>query len=1057
MGPRKNFVQTVESKGTETEYSAEIVAETVYVNCSEGSHKHGSSKVKLIDRTDYLWEFRYYHGKLVAAHIGGKIIAYAIKGKDGGMVRVTNLETEKRAIIKNLKDDIKDIAFSFSRSEIILGIIDCEGNILIYNIHDSPQEITTSLLLHIFHHQQKNVNKNKYRLIWCPYLPSYDEEDSSDEPEKMFAVLNGTKAEIYNVGIMNEKYGTDPIDTDDSYEGYIEINHTADLEDAAFSMDGAAIAIVCGDGFVKFFQLYMVDEEKQKCLHEWRPHDGKPLSSIIFVDNILEFSSECWKFTITGANHNSEIKLWSCESWTCLQTIHFNMEPSSLIMNVYLNISIDYTGQYLVLSDINNCVLYVLQLKRNDAEKLVYVTTISQFLVPSPFLSYHILEAGVRRFSNTSDFYNDEDDEEDIEEEEMHLKLLAIQPKKFQECNINFQPESLLANAVSTVKEEKKGKEIVPNLDDLQSSVTLLIQQQTSKSLMTPEDFSGAKSASRPASNMLKEEKEPVNDMENLIDFQQLQKETFASGGSSPSREVQEILAINNSSFTDNEYFDTLNNIEENTNGNAVVEDNLSNLVAWPKIPVLKDEVDNNANEDNLKELLDDSKANKELFTSVSNRISMLESVISEQNKLLLKLQQELKVAQQSQQNRDAVLNDLEILLSKHHIQFAKMMDGLMNMIKTNERALHEKISMSLTQEVAQKVQILVNHEMKMAVSAISTLIEQYKQQTDVQYSQKWAKTDILLMENVTRALNSQSLAESLSLSVVNIVAPSLEKCYKDIIASSLVPSWEKICGAMFQQINETFTRGTKEYTASVENYMDRQRRVQEKGKDLIVQMQAVSDSLKSNSDKIANTLTLEINKQFNSALKTLQDKLSANIREVVKEQVKQSFKSHASMLEDSVMNAVRSRAVTPSPHVDTQVTLTQIQQHLSRGNYDEAFQLALSAENLQLVIYVCEKADINVILGERCMLQQSCLLALIQQLSMDFSKNTDLKLSYIKSAIIFLNVDDAQTKHFVPKVLKELVRQIGLFLQANPKPKQLSEIKLLDMAVKNMLALLKQ
>lgn len=31
--------------------------------------------------------------------------------------------------------------------------------------------------------------------------------------------------------------------------------------------------------------------------------------------------------------------------------------------------------------------------------------------------------------------------------------------------------------------------EKVPDLDDLQSSVTLLIQQQTSKSLMTPEDF----------------------------------------------------------------------------------------------------------------------------------------------------------------------------------------------------------------------------------------------------------------------------------------------------------------------------------------------------------------------------------------------------------------------------------------------------------------------------------------------------------------------------------------------------------------------------------------
>lgn len=36
----------------------------------------------------------------------------------------------------------------------------------------------------------------------------------------------------------------------------------------------------------------MVDNEKQKCLHEWRPHDGKPLSAIIFVDDLLETSSQ---------------------------------------------------------------------------------------------------------------------------------------------------------------------------------------------------------------------------------------------------------------------------------------------------------------------------------------------------------------------------------------------------------------------------------------------------------------------------------------------------------------------------------------------------------------------------------------------------------------------------------------------------------------------------------------------------------------------------------------------------------------------------------------------
>jgi hypothetical protein len=56
--------------------------------------------------------------------------------------------------------------------------------------------------------------------------------------------------------------------------------------------------------------------------------------------------------------------------------------------------------------------------------------------------------------------------------------------------------------------------------------------------------------------------------------------------------------------------------------------------------------------------------------------------------------------------------------------------------------------------------------------------------------------------------------------------------------------------------------------TASVENYMERQRRVQERGKDLIVQMQIVSENLQSNTEKLAGTLTSEIHKQFNTTMK---------------------------------------------------------------------------------------------------------------------------------------------------------------------------------------------
>lgn len=115
----------------------------------------------------------------------------SILGKDGGMIRVTNQETNERALIRNLKEDIKDLSFAYSRDSIILGCVDSEGNILIYQIEDAPS-LKFNVLLHIYHRNEHP--HNNYRLIWCPFVPNAEEEaDNGEDPEKMFAVLNGTK------------------------------------------------------------------------------------------------------------------------------------------------------------------------------------------------------------------------------------------------------------------------------------------------------------------------------------------------------------------------------------------------------------------------------------------------------------------------------------------------------------------------------------------------------------------------------------------------------------------------------------------------------------------------------------------------------------------------------------------------------------------------------------------------------------------------------------------------------------------------------------------------
>ena len=88
-----------------------------------------------------------------------------------------------------------------------------------------------------------------------------------------------------------------------------------------------------------------------RCLHQWKPHGGRPVSSLLFLDDhknpnpsnqFCEFHSKTLllmranpppdppsviapdlpvslfsgKFAVTGCDNNNEIKLWSCENWS---------------------------------------------------------------------------------------------------------------------------------------------------------------------------------------------------------------------------------------------------------------------------------------------------------------------------------------------------------------------------------------------------------------------------------------------------------------------------------------------------------------------------------------------------------------------------------------------------------------------------------------------------------------------------------------------------------------------------------------------------------------------
>lgn len=96
---------------------------------------------------------------------------------------------------------------------------------------------------------------------------------------------------MISVNTVFENYGPEPSLENgiSALDGVLELvdEHSRPITDAMFAPDGTALATTSSSGEVKFFQVYMYEEKKTnpRCLHQWTPHDGRPVSSIFFLDN----------------------------------------------------------------------------------------------------------------------------------------------------------------------------------------------------------------------------------------------------------------------------------------------------------------------------------------------------------------------------------------------------------------------------------------------------------------------------------------------------------------------------------------------------------------------------------------------------------------------------------------------------------------------------------------------------------------------------------------------------------------------------------------------------
>ncbi|XP_064466676.1 enhancer of mRNA-decapping protein 4-like isoform X2 [Ornithodoros turicata] len=487
---RSSQQQIIQITGNEDDACTKVLAKEVQVFASPLHDGASSSKMKIKNIVDYGWEHKYSVGQLICLHFEGTYVAYAIRAatSPSGAVRVLNHKTGERTLIKGLRGLVRDMAFARSVTRVLLAIVDEYGTLYVYEIHDESGTLTPERLLQV--DRPSDTSPSDYhRVVWCAYVP--DEgchaTDTDEDASRLLVVTMEEEAEVWNIGTVIKEYGRGSLTVDKVHMGLQRITeHKKPIADAAFAPDGTALATASCDGEVIFFQVYTQEADvTPRCLHRWVPHNNKPLSCLFFLDNLKTCTQDTqfWKYAMTGSENNTELKLWSCESWDCLQTIRFCGPVGDTAQAPALKAKIDLTANYIVLSDINNKVVYILHVHQAPITMQAKVVLLASFPVVLPVLNFAIVEAARCKFKPSTDAEHVEkleNDDSNVERDDdiccadkrvegALVRLFWMNTKSLQSCHIVYQtPQSpSIASAVSLSTLSQNSLGCTDHLSDL--------------------------------------------------------------------------------------------------------------------------------------------------------------------------------------------------------------------------------------------------------------------------------------------------------------------------------------------------------------------------------------------------------------------------------------------------------------------------------------------------------------------------------------------------------------------------------------------------------------
>ena len=1036
-----------------------------------------SNRVQVQILANQQWELKRLTDNLVCEN--DNFLAYILHGKNGCLVRLIHKQSEQRELIKLFTSTVVDLVFVHTTCDII-ACLEVSGIITVWSLENKdetqssgkPQKsIDIELILKIMRPQTETYNS--LRIVWCnvPFITKESVESlkSTHGYSNYFCVTLNDKCEVWNLEKAMEiqkNSGKGFISSEDTNACIPIVNtHGGDILDVAFSPDEAYLATCGGDGAVKCWSI-----EKNKCVHKLNPHDGSEVSQIKFLDDLTySMQSEAhtdsfWKFILTLSRPKCEIKLWSCSDWGCLQSISFlsPADPQPL-----LRITTHLSSRFLALYDTQRPLLYLMEFSRETS----HFTTLGEFALVDPILSLSVTslqaieptqEQGLLSLSNTGD---------NLPDKYTLIVLHSVHTKSLQELSVCYSQTELTEDL-----SVKFSSPVMHTLEEIEASPT--VSESTDKPLSDITDLTaGVTDVTREDSLSVSSETVEKVDLDESVNAQLDDEITIPPGPGSgvetmkrlrsllnlpppqisaslqapepiPAEEVLKVASVGAYNYFADEIQRVEKQVEqeisqkgedlqpENSKTNEITPNDSPQSDTHSPIPPvtpaeqtqnhIPQENEVNQTEQNLtninQELLEQRKANYEMRREISHLSQQMKVLLQQESYLLQTQDHQMRTLGQLMSTQQHLTHRVEMNLKANEtdrLSEKPRQDKLIANINSNlKHILTSHINDILTNEINQIVAKVISESLDTFQKSLPAL---YK---DVM-TEQMKLIESNLEEFLVQLMQRQDVIEKVSTQLSQAMSAPVKESQKKVFLETALPAFEKCCKQMFQQMNDAIVRASQEYTKDMQQCVQIIRD----------QTENVVAEKKENPIRLGNEDVLLKCEHISNSMEQLPQLVCNEIQRV---------------LRDELASWSQSLPSTGNQQVSIDQIKTGIDKSLGEGHIAKAFDLALTANNLEAVEYICAQIQPGEVLeSDPPILSQALLLSLIQQLSFDLSSNLQLKLRYLIDAIHSIDATHEHAGQVLRDLLQTLTQTSNQLGSAEPFSLHLSKVNWLLKYVK--------